>query len=120
MKQLKRDLDAVLKSLNTLAEKVKKMQSTLAGAEPVKVPKAAAAKAAGKAKKTAPAPKKTAKGKTAYETVLEIINRSKKGATTAQLKSKTGFNDKKIANLIYKARKQGKVKSEQKGVYVKA
>jgi hypothetical protein len=34
--------------------------------------------------------------------------------------TKTGYNRKKVANLIFKARKQGKVKSEEKGIYVKA
>ena len=31
----------------------------------------------------------------------------KKGMGVEQLKKKTGFNDKKIANLVYKAKKQG-------------
>ena len=105
MKQLKRELDSVLKTLNALTEKVKKVQSQLERSEPVKASKASP---------------KRAKGKTAYDTVLEIINRSKKGVTTKQLKTKTGFNDKKIANIIFKARKEGKVKSEKKGLYIKA
>ena len=116
MRQLKRNLDSVLKTLNALAEKVKKMQSQLEGDEPKKVSKAAKKPTA--AKKAAA--KKPYKGKTAYQTVLEIINRSKKGLTTKQLKTKTGFNDKKIANIIFKARKEGKVKSEKKGLYIKA
>ena len=33
---------------------------------------------------------------------------------------KTGYNQKKIANLVFKLRKQGKIKSVGKGVYVKA
>ena len=118
MKQFKRELNSVLKTLKTLTQKVEKMQSQLEGAKPMKVSKVTSPKVTKKVKKAAP--KKPAKVKTAYDTVMEIINRSKKGVTTAQLKAKTGFNDKKIANVIYKARKQGKVKSEQKGVYIKA
>ena len=33
---------------------------------------------------------------------------------------KTGFSEKQIHNIVYKLKKQGKVKSEGKGVYVKA
>jgi hypothetical protein len=33
---------------------------------------------------------------------------------------KTGYNQKKVANLVFKLRKQGKIKSVVKGVYVKA
>jgi hypothetical protein len=32
---------------------------------------------------------------------------------------KTGYDAKKIHNLVYKLKKQGKIKSETKGVYVK-
>jgi hypothetical protein len=33
---------------------------------------------------------------------------------------KTGYENKKIHNLVHKLKKQGKIKSETKGVYVKA
>ena len=112
MKQLKRDLDSVLKLLNTLTQKIEKMQSQVGGREKPKPPKVA------KEKKIVG--KKPAKEKTAYDTIFEIINRSKKGITVEQLMAKTGYNKKKIANLIFKARKQGKVKSAERGVYLKA
>jgi hypothetical protein len=32
---------------------------------------------------------------------------------------KTGYNQKKIANIIYRLRKQQKIKSVDKGVYMK-
>ena len=34
--------------------------------------------------------------------------------------TKTSFDEKKIANLVYKAKKQGKIKSAGKGIYIKA
>ncbi len=64
-----------------------------------------------------PAAKKTTK--TAADTVLSIIKRYKKGIGNAVLMEKTGYNQKKIANLVFKLRKQGKIKSVAKGVYVK-
>jgi predicted Rossmann fold nucleotide-binding protein DprA/Smf involved in DNA uptake len=75
----------------------------------------AARKAPAKPKK--PVPKK--KPATAAETVLGIINRSKKGVDTATLMKKTGFEPKKIHNIVYKLKKQGKIKSVGKGIYLK-
>ena len=83
-------------------------------------PKKAPAKRA--AAKTAPAKKATKKKKTATaaDTVLAIVNRSKKGVSTATLAEKTGFDKKKIANIVLKLRKLGKIKSISRGVYTKA
>ena len=64
--------------------------------------------------------KKPATEVTAYDTFLGIINKRNKGVSIKELKTRTGFDDKKIANLVYKAKKQGKIKSEQKGIYKKA
>lgn len=61
-----------------------------------------------------------AKRVTAVDTIFGLISRSKKGVSVGTLKSKTNFNDKKIANIVYKLKKQGKVKSISKGLYVKS
>jgi hypothetical protein len=66
------------------------------------------------------APVKKALKETAAETVLKIIAGSKKGVNSATLMDKTGFDKKKIANIVFKLRKQGKIKSVDKGVYTKA
>ena len=66
-----------------------------------------------------PASKKAAPA-TAVDTVLAIIKRSKKGVGTAALMEKTGYDQKKISNLVFKLKKQGKIKSVGKGVYVSA
>ena len=123
MKQLKKDLAAVLKSLDTLTQKVKKMQAKLDRpemAKKAKTPKAKTPKAKAKPLKKA-APKKAVKkksGETAYDTLLANIDT--KGVSVKDLISKTGFDSKKIANMLYRAKKQGKIKNEKKGVYVKA
>jgi len=36
------------------------------------------------------------------------------------LKERTGFQGQKLYNVLYVLKKQGKIKTEQKGVYVKA
>jgi hypothetical protein len=127
MTKLKKDLEAILKTLNGLAQKVEKLQELIAEeTKPTKKPKAKVAKKApvkkAAAKKTAPkkAPVKKAKPATAVDTVLAIIKKYKKGVGMAALMEKTGYNQKKISNLVFKLKKQGKIKIVAKGVYVKA
>lgn len=62
---------------------------------------------------------KKKKPMTAADTLYGIIKRSRKGVDTATLIKKTGYNQKKVANLIYKLKKEGKIQSVKKGVYVK-
>ena len=71
------------------------------------------------AKKAAPK-KAAAKKVTAADTVLKAIQGLKKGIDTARLMKKTGFDQKKVANIIFKLKKQGKITSPKKGLYVKA
>ena len=72
-----------------------------------------------KAKKPVSAPKKKASAKTSVETIYGIIARSKKGVSSAQLSAKTGYNAKKVANVIYKLKKRDQIQTVKKGVYVK-
>ncbi|MBC8393524.1 MAG: GIY-YIG nuclease family protein [Deltaproteobacteria bacterium] len=115
MKNLKKDLQAVNKGLNALANKIEKM---IAAVDKVEKPKSAPAKPVMKAAAKLVA-KKTVGKVTAADTVLAIIKRRKKGVDTAALMEKTGFNKKKVSNIVFKLRKLGQIKSESKGVYVK-
>ena len=86
------------------------------------------------AKSAAPKPPKAAKPKTtsrkpaaakaqtktAIDTVFDIIAGSTDGVNTAELVKQTGFNTKKVQNIIYKLKKRGKITTRVKGVYVKA
>lgn len=114
---LKRDLQAVNKGLTELGKKVEKMIISI---DKLEKPKAAPAKPVKKkvAVKKSSAVKSAGK-MTAADTVLGVIKRSKKGVDTAALMEKTGYNQKKVANIVFKLRKQGKIKSESKGVYLK-
>jgi len=49
--------------------------------------------------------------------VLNIIKRSKKGVDTATLVKKTGFDQKQILNIVFRAFKQGKIERAEKGIY---
>jgi len=134
MKQIKRDLQSVVKNLKSLMQKTEKIAKKLdklktAKPKPKPKPKAkpkarAKAKAAvrvrpAKKRVVRKAPTKKKAKVTAIDTVIKIIKRTKKGVNTASLKKKTGFSDKKIWNIINRLKKQGEIKSARKGVYVK-
>lgn len=112
---VKNDLQAVNKELKALTKKVEKMI--------VAVGKIEKPKPAKKAVKAKPAKKAVAKKKrqvTDTDTVLGIINRTKKGVGVAAIKNKTGFKDRKIYDIVKTLKKRGKVKSKKMGIYVKA
>ena len=114
MKELKRDLQSMVKSLKELTEKTEKMIKRLEKLDKAQAAKKPKAKAVKKA-----VAKKPAK-LSANETVLAIIKKSRKGIDKAALIKKTGFEGKKIKNTTYRLTKQGKIKKDRKGLYVKA
>lgn len=60
----------------------------------------------------------TSRQTTAAGVVLETIRDFKKGADFAQIKEKTGFEDKKLRNIIFRLNKIGKIKRVSRGIYV--
>ena len=135
-KNLKKDLQVISREIKALLNKVDKVivavdkleKAKVVKAKPVR--KAAVKKPVAKAKpvrkaavkKAAvkkPAAKKTAQ-LSAVDTAFGFIKRYKKGVSTAALMEKTGFDQKKVYNIIYKLNSLGKIKSVGKGVYVKA
>ena len=65
------------------------------------------------------------KGNVTREYIIEkaavIFNKNGfAGASMSELMKETGFNQKKINNIVYKLKKQGKIKSERRGVFAKA
>ncbi len=110
---LKKDITAIGKKMEKLLKAVEKSETKVTKASKPKAVKATLAKKAPKA----PAKMKAVKV-TATDQVLNIINRSKKGVDTATLMIKTGFDRKKITNIIHRTFKQGKIKKADRGVYV--
>ena len=100
-------VDEVAKSQGVVKPKRKKQSTATKKVKAVKKPVQKATK------------KKEVKSATDADKVLGIISRSKNGASTAAIMQETGYNQKKIANIIYKLRKQQKIKSVEKGVYTK-
>ena len=110
-----KDLQAISKELTKLVKQTEKLAAALSKTEK---PKAKSVRTKTKAKTvTKKAPVKPAK-KTATDMVLEIINRSKKGVDAAALMKKTGFDQKKVRNILHRTYKQGKIKRVEKGIYV--
>ena len=63
------------------------------------------------------APPRT-KSKAPYDTVVGIVRRSRKGVTVARIGEKTGLDNIRIRSFIYKAKREGKIKSLKRGVYI--
>jgi putative endonuclease len=117
----------IAKELNTIAKEIKALEKTMVKltrtvekSEKAKVAKKTTAKSA-KAitTKRAPAKKKIVK-LTATDQVLKIVKASKKGVDTSTLMKKTGFDQKKVTNILQRTYKQGKIKRVGKGTYVGA
>jgi len=56
----------------------------------------------------------------ASDAVLEVITDARTGIKFPEIKAKTGFNDKKLRNIIYRLGKLGKIKNKKRGVYIPA
>ena len=54
------------------------------------------------------------------EAVLKVIKRHRRGIDMSKLKDKAGFDAKKIIRIVFQLRKEEKIKSLRRGVYVKA
>ena len=109
---IKKDITAISKKLEMLLKAVEKSETKVAKPSKAKAVKATPVK-------KAPVKKKAAKV-TATDEVLNIINRSKKGVDTATMMKKTGFDQKKVRNILQRTFKQGKIKRVDKGIYVGA
>jgi len=53
----------------------------------------------------------------AAEKVLRVVKRNRNGVSFAVIQSKTGFEEKKLRNIIYRLDKLGKIERKSRGVY---
>ncbi|MBW1852736.1 MAG: hypothetical protein JRJ15_15205 [Deltaproteobacteria bacterium] len=123
MKQLKKDLEAISKNLKQLTLKTEKIANKLNKLDKAKPVKAKSVKAKPVKKSKAKAKPKTTKKPvkvSAAATVLAVIKRSRKGVDVATLKSKAGIGSTTLNSIIYRLKKNGKIKSGGRGIYVKA
>ena len=103
----KKDID----KLNAKIDRLEKMIKKSAAAQP----------AVGKKQEKQAGTRKTgARRLSATSVVLETIKRSKKGADFNTLQTKTGFDEKKLRNIIFRLNKLEKIKRVGRGLYTVA
>ena len=96
----RKDINKLMKKLDHLEEVVKKSTTVR------KAYSAPGVRATGKY------------GVTASDMVLGTVKASKKGVDFAGIKTKTGLNDKKLRNIIYRLNKLDKIKRKSRGIYI--
>ncbi len=131
MKKIKAQLKTLSKSLAALSKKVEKItdqvdklkapKKTVPAKKTVAKKKVAKKKVAKKkvAKKAAAKKAAPAKQVTMLDTVFDVIKRTKKGVTVAQLREKTKLDSRQLSNALYKLTKKGAIQTKSRGLYVK-
>jgi predicted secreted Zn-dependent protease len=71
-----------------------------------------------KASKTRESTSRTAM--TSTDRTLEVIKRFRKGVGFADIQERTGFEEKKLRNIIYRLHKIGKIIRKTRGLYIAA
>lgn len=94
----KRDVDKMTEQLNRIEQMLKNLMSSAF----LKV------QSSSKTRKTAV---------TASDTVLKAIKKSGKVVSMAEIQAQTGFDEKKLRNLIYRLNKTGRIKRIRRGIY---
>ena len=118
MKTIKTQLKTIAKSLDSLSKQVDRITKQVDKLQPAK--KAAPAKRKKTVRKAAVLKKATpARGQTVLDKVYAVIKSSKKGATIATLKTKTGLDSRQLSNALYKLSKKRLVHAKTRGLYVK-
>ena len=104
--KIQKELIKISKDLERMSRQIQKLTSSIA-------------KEKGRAQKASmPKPVAPSKGKkSGTQTVLDMIKKSKTGIDAGTLIKKTGFEDKKIRNILFKAWKEGKIERVGRGVY---
>ena len=57
-------------------------------------------------------------GKTASDTVQDIVKKARKGVGFGDIQAKTGYDEKKLRNIIFRLNKLGRIKRKSRGLYV--
>jgi predicted transcriptional regulator of viral defense system len=104
--KIQKELVKISKDLEKLSRLVQKLTASIP-------------KTKGRAQKASmPKPVAPQKGKkSGTQTVLDMIKKSKTGIAAGSLIKKTGFEDKQIRNILFKAWKDGKIERVGRGVY---
>ena len=117
---IKKDLQNLNREIKALSKRVEKLIKEFDKSRKAGTAKKAPAKPTKRtATRKAPVKKRPAR-LTATDRVLKVINRSKKGVGAATLMKRTGFDDKKIRNILQRTFNEGRIKRAGRGIYVGA
>ena len=120
LKLMAKAIDSVADQVNSLAAPATKAKTK----PPVK--KARKAKAPAKPAKKAskkPSRRSAAKGRKkapATDVVMAVIQNADSPVDNNKISSETGFDAKKVANLVYQLKKKGRIKNVERGMYAPA
>ncbi len=119
---IKSELTAVRREIKALTDKVDEILKDFINIDETNAAKQSPKKTAkAKATKKAPAKKSQVRKKrpklTATDQVLSIITKRKRGIDNFTLMAKTGFNERKVGNIVFKAFKEGKIQRVGRGLY---
>jgi hypothetical protein len=108
----KKDIEKLITKLNHL--EIVLTGGTQSSSQPAAPAKQKAEKSPVK-KKTAPVGRSTM---TASDTVLQVIKNARQGIGFKEIREKTGFEDKKLRNIIFRLNITGRIKRKERGIYV--
>jgi hypothetical protein len=57
---------------------------------------------------------------TASDSVLDVIRRYKDGVGFSEIRMQTGFEEKKLRNIIFRLSKLAKIKRKSRGIYIES
>ncbi len=136
LKAFARGIDEVARGLENMAEEDQAPPAADAGApepppaqkpaEPAPARRGRPAKAEKKEKaekpaKAAPSAGRRSAGRPGADTatfaVLAVINKAERGIDIDDLSQHTGFDKKKVGNIVHRLKKQGKIRSVRQGFY---
>lgn len=116
---IQKELQLVVKSVQQLAGSIGVIVNAVEKLAQTDPPKPAKAKRAPTRKKVVVKNGVVEKIKRipASKIVYDMIQKSAQGMDTAALMKATGFNQRKIHNITFRLKKQGRIRSEDRGIY---
>jgi len=103
------------KDIEKLITKLNHLELVLTGGTQPAAPAKQKAEKSPVKKKTAPVGRSKM---TASDTVLQVIKDARQGIGFNEIREKTGFEDKKLRNIIFRLNITGRIKRKERGIYV--
>jgi putative endonuclease len=121
LQEIQKELQSVVKSIQQLSDSVGTIVNSVERLAQADSPKDTKAKRAPTRKKVVVKNGVVEKIKRipATKIVYDTIQNSAQGVDTASLMKATGFNQRKIHNITFRLKKQGRIKSGERGLYQK-